>query len=60
MFLFEPKGDQPQSGSSKAAMRRNHGAKPPGAKVDIVADAGKVWIRVNTCALLIVFPKDMS
>ncbi|KAJ3545944.1 hypothetical protein NMY22_g2248 [Coprinellus aureogranulatus] len=49
MFLFEPKSDQPASGSSKAAMRRkNHGMRPPGAKVDVVANAGKVWIRVNT------------
>ncbi|KAF6748027.1 hypothetical protein DFP72DRAFT_583486 [Ephemerocybe angulata] len=44
-FLFEPKGDVRMPPS---AQRKKTGVRPPGAKVDIVGDGGRVWIRINT------------
>ncbi|KAF8153239.1 hypothetical protein B0H34DRAFT_97427 [Crassisporium funariophilum] len=43
-FLFDPPANHaPADGSRKRSTQR-----PPGAKVDVVADSGRHWIRVNT------------
>ena len=38
-----------------SAPRRKAGRRDEGVKVDVVADGGKRWIRVNTCVSSVPF-----